>query len=932
MADDQSGPKRARSEEDDSERTQKQLRTEEETKTLMPFAIRTGGGKNGKRVRALTNFYMLRIDKTVNIYQYEVIIKEQGATEFEEDKIGPSKGQKLDVMQAVQKKLGGALAFNAAPTLVSPHMLKDPESGAEVEEINLVVDVPKPNEKRKRNFEVRLRLTKEYNVGEVLDRCQRTGSDTTAMNNLFHLLTSLNVVFHCGPLMNFASRGPWHYTRENLKNVSKVSDLYRAFTQNVKYAESGLVLNFNSGAGVFYKEGYLGELLESMGHGQALHSGDRNGLQRVSKLLAGLKLKVCFPHTSKAGSTSKRMPETAKGLVFHDTGAKAGQPKTAEDITFLKKDGELLQKKLRYVAKNKNGGTRTEEIDFDSVMQSLGELNEKNAYKLCPAEQVQKFFDSLHPKEGKVAIDDILHKICPPTRMIDYFKETYSITLQPNVPILWTGTKKKPSYHYLNHAVVVAGQRKNKADPQETQEMIRFTSEKPRERLQLIDGLFKSEAKFRDDAVVQSFHLQINTEMIAVEGARILPPPEIQTEVKNGRTITAQFRQPGEWDHRGSFFQPIEGLKSWGILVTDRSFTEGMVTQFQTLMRQMCQEKGIDLRPPCVANIANSRNSLEEDLTGFGRMIFENSNLPPQIIVVFKGPDTASVAYSEIKRVCDILLGVPTTCVNSKKSRGEFKLATVKGIVLKINAKLGGYSVGEIGPSVNWRVKLPWKDKTMVFGIDVSHPAPGSRQPSVFAITALMDEWGHRYLSRYKAQSRRVEVGTTDMEEMIEGLLQDFAKITHGPPDSILVYRDGVSDSQFDQVLATEVQAFRNVARKLDTAWKPTITYVISQKRNNTRFFPTNQQDASRNGNFPAGLVVDTEIVNPRMFDFHLLSHSGLQGTSRPVYYHVLLNEGDYTPDAIQELTYALCYGYSRCTKSIGCVTPIYYADKVAER
>eukprot|EP00961_Rhodomonas_salina_P293244 3933593-Rhodomonas_salina.1 len=29
-------------------------------------------------------------------------------------------------------------------------------------------------------------------------------------------------------------------------------------------------------------------------------------------------------------------------------------------------------------------------------------------------------------------------------------------------------------------------------------------------------------------------------------------------------------------------------------------------------------------------------------------------------------------------------------------------------------------------------------------------------------------------------------------------------------------------------------------------------------------------------------------------------------------------------------ITYALCYGYARCTKSIGCVTPIYYADKIA--
>eukprot|EP00286_Rhodomonas_abbreviata_P022528 CAMPEP_0181302564 /NCGR_PEP_ID=MMETSP1101-20121128/8064_1 /TAXON_ID=46948 /ORGANISM="Rhodomonas abbreviata, Strain Caron Lab Isolate" /LENGTH=997 /DNA_ID=CAMNT_0023408023 /DNA_START=95 /DNA_END=3088 /DNA_ORIENTATION=+ len=950
MSDDQSGPKRARAEEDGSERTPKQSKTEEvsDEKTFTPFAIRRGKGTRGKVVSAITNYYRLKMDQHVNIFQYEVIVKEQGSTEFEDDKLGLSKGIKLDVMKALEKKLGTTpVAFNAAPTLVSPYKLKDPESGTEVDEMSVVVDVPKPNEKRKRNFEVKLRLTRVDNVAELLDHCQREGGDVRGMNNLIHLLTSLNVIFHCGPLVRMiASRGPWHYTKTNFQQISKASDLYRAFSQNVKFSEQGLVLNFNSGAGVFYREMELVDLFAPLGiRMDAVKRLDQNELKRVNKLLGGLKLKVFFPHTQKEGKSGKRrQPETVKGIAFDD---KTGAVVTAGMVTFLKKDGELLQKKLRYVAKSKNGGTRTEKIDFDSVIQSLEELNEKNQYKTTPPDSVRQMFDALTQEEGKVEIDEILHKICPPTRMLDYFQDTYNMKLSVDVPIIWTGSKKKKSFHYLLHAWIAPGQRKNKADPGETEQMIKLTSDKPPQRMRMIDGMCQGEARFGEDPVVQAFSLQIQRQMITVDDARVLPPPRIETT--HGRDV--QFKGGGDWDHRGSLFSPIEGLLSWGILVTDRFYAEHMVKRFKELMEEVCREKGIKLNPPHVHFLNNSSN-LQDDLKGFSNEVSEiasqkaKQKMPTQLIVVMKGPDNGSVSYSEIKRVCDCELGVPTTCCNSKKMKGEFKFPYVKGIVLKINAKLGGYSSGgsSMPPSMNWKVHLPFPNnvKTMVFGIDVSHPAPGSRQPSVGAITALMDRYGSRYLSRYKAQSRRVEVGIPDMEDMIAGLIEDFSQSCMGPPDAIVVYRDGVSESQFDQVLATEVRAFQNVARNLSQTaqfqqngkgnWMPTITYIVSQKRNNTRFFPANPRDASRNGNFEAGFVCDTTIVNPRMFDFHLLSHSGLQGTSRPVYYHVLLNEGDYTPDAIQELTYALCYGYSRCTKSIGCVTPIYYADKVAER
>jgi len=80
------------------------------------------------------------------------------------------------------------------------------------------------------------------------------------------------------------------------------------------------------------------------------------------------------------------------------------------------------------------------------------------------------------------------------------------------------------------------------------------------------------------------------------------------------------------------------------------------------------------------------------------------------------------------------------------------------------------------------------------------------------------------------------------------------------------------------------------------------------------------------------GLALLTDICHAQEFDFYLQSHSGIQGTTRPVHYHVLKDENSFTPDAIQNLTFALCHLYCRCTRSVSLVPPVYYAHLAAGR
>lgn len=161
-----------------------------------------------------------------------------------------------------------------------------------------------------------------------------------------------------------------------------------------------------------------------------------------------------------------------------------------------------------------------------------------------------------------------------------------------------------------------------------------------------------------------------------------------------------------------------------------------------------------------------------------------------------------------------------------------------------------------------------------------------------------------------------------------------FYKSTGGfKPHRVIIYRDGVSEGQFVQVLQHELTAIREACIKLEADYKPGITFIVVQKRHHTRLFCSEKKEQSgKSGNIPAGTTVDIGITHPTEFDFYLCSHAGIQGTSRPSHYHVLWDDNHFDADELQQLTYQLCHTYVRCTRSVSIPAPAYYAHLVAFR
>jgi eukaryotic translation initiation factor 2C len=194
-----------------------------------------------------------------------------------------------------------------------------------------------------------------------------------------------------------------------------------------------------------------------------------------------------------------------------------------------------------------------------------------------------------------------------------------------------------------------------------------------------------------------------------------------------------------------------------------------------------------------------------------------------------------------------------------------------------------------------------------------------------------MDAKAARYAATVRVQTARTET-IADLGGMVVELLRTFFQTCGQKPERILFYRDGVSEGQFAEVLRSEVASVRAACTTLDANYRPTITFVVVQKRHHARFFPTRREEGDRNGNCMAGTVVDTGIVHPFEFDFYLQSHAGLHGTSRPTHYHVLYDENRFTSDSLQEFTYKLCHLYARCTRTVSLVPAAYYAHLVAAR
>ncbi|KAL9275439.1 argonaute 4B-like protein [Drosera capensis] len=346
------------------------------------------------------------------------------------------------------------------------------------------------------------------------------------------------------------------------------------------------------------------------------------------------------------------------------------------------------------------------------------------------------------------------------------------------------------------------------------------------------------------------------------------------------------------------------------------------------------QMKGIMIEPPFDVFEENPQVRRAPPLVRVEKMFEQiQEKLPgaPQFLLCLLPERKNCDVYGPWKKKNLADYGIVTQCMAPIRVNDQY----LTNCLLKINAKLGGLNsmlAVEQNPSIPLVSKVP----TLLLGMDVSHGSPGrSDVPSIAAVVSSR-KWP--LISRYRAcvrtQGSKVEmidnlfklVSDTEDQGIIREVLLDFYTSSgKRKPEQIIIFRDGVSESQFNQVLNIELDQIIEACKFLDEKWNPKFSVIVAQKNHHTKFFQPGSPD-----NVPPGTVIDNRVCHPRNYDFYMCAHAGMIGTTRPTHYHVLLDEIGFSPDDLQELVHSLSYVYQRSTTAISVVAPICYAHLAA--
>jgi len=255
-------------------------------------------------------------------------------------------------------------------------------------------------------------------------------------------------------------------------------------------------------------------------------------------------------------------------------------------------------------------------------------------------------------------------------------------------------------------------------------------------------------------------------------------------------------------------------------------------------------------------------------------------------------------------------------------------------VALKVNMKMGGINHTLDANSGMWLKRAP----TMIMGMDVTHPAKGvsvAGTPSIVAVVASVDDQFAQYPAGLALRESKVEIELREdkvLRDMFISRFKLYKDRNQGRlPERVILFRDGVSESQYVQVRDRELKEMENAFKHFSN-YRPKLSIVICGKRHHTRFYPTNERDAASDGNPLPGTVVDRGITPAYEFDFFLQAHGGLKGTTRPTHYFVVHDENGFNADDLQRVTNDLSYMFARATKAVSLVSPAYWADIACER
>ncbi|KAL1731954.1 ribonuclease H-like domain-containing protein [Schizophyllum commune] len=535
----------------------------------------------------------------------------------------------------------------------------------------------------------------------------------------------------------------------------------------------------------------------------------------------------------------------------------------------------------------------------------------------------------------------------------DFFNGKYNVRLRraDNLPVVDVASPQRRDPEWIPAELCDIDPKqpfRGKLSDQDTAEMIKYACRPPYENAATIvnRGLPQLGLSPPGQGALAGFGMEVDPNMAVVPG-RVLPPPAIAY-----RTNRLNARD-GSWNILEVKLTRGAQAQRYAVLIVydenarqrppgmmspqERAAEQQSVELTMRKFHEKCTRSGIVLpnQKPVFKDVAlpsdrgRAVNALREAFKGAAVSKFD-------FILVLLGHRDHHI-YPAIKRIGDVDVGITTICMHRSKIEDERKQDQIfSNIALKLNVKLGGVNHLLEPNAMQWLTKK----KTMMVGVDVTHAGPGSQEgtPSIAAVVASVDDHFVQFPASMRLQrSAQNKEMVDELRDMLVERLQTYEKANKGAlPDRVFVFRDGVSEGQFDIVLGEELAQIRDAFKRFATGkrkkYEPRLSIIICGKRHHARFYPTDSQHAAKNGNTKPGTVVDKGVTGVFDYDFYLQAHNGLQGQVRPTHYTVIYDENGLGADELQQGAHTASYLYARATKAVSLIPAAYYADLCCER
>ncbi|KAI0539100.1 ribonuclease H-like domain-containing protein [Xylaria digitata] len=859
------------------------------------FPRRPAFGTQGNPVTLWANYFKLDASAKVPLLKYSLKctlkIPKEGEGKRKEGAKSKGNDKKNQDRKPRSRKLHGiiksALARVAGSTTFATEF-KDQVISLEPFSLpeNQIVTVPYHEEGKEDEYEVKFDGPTTVDLPGLLEylKTMREPSGDIAFPRFEEAINALSIItgYYARSNTNTSALGRSRYFPLEIKGEQydlgspDYNRIIRGYFQSARPATGRLILNANVSHGVFRPTGLVSDLIELFKHNYPL----------LHKALAKLRGRCTVLSEDKNPKKTRVILKIIRGLANRSDGTGANRPRLPQ----------------------------------------LG----------ASAKDVQFYLQAPAPAglQGNA--------FCS---VADYYKKRYGYDVNPKYPVVNVGSEAKPVYMPAELVEIIDGQPlRRKTTPDETRGMINFSCRSPYANATSISTYGRQVLGLDNPEFLGRFGIQVGKTLLTVRGRELLPPTIVYKDGKQPMQDKIININEGEWNMESvRVFKPGTKIDRWFWISIDRGYRAHQrhfdVAKSINQWVSFLKTQGIAIADQPLAN-ENEKVTVVRSPADAIRPVFKQMQAknPQFVFVVLPGRKTDTEIYNDVKKLGDREFGYLTQNVLSQNLLKN-NPQVFANLGLKINLKMGG-----INHKLRNDITIVKRTPTMVVGYDVTHPTnlAGNAQglPSIVGLVSSIDDHLGQWPSTAWAQDGRKEMLGEELESRFAERLQLYRKYNQRLPENIIIYRDGVSEGQFIKVLQEELPWIRKACEKIYPATqRPKLLIIVSVKRHQTRFYPTDPKNTIRSSrNIKNGTIVDRGVTQAATWDFFLTAHKGLQGTSRPAHYTVLLDEvfgnmsREEAVNQLEKLTYEICHLFGRATKAVSICPPAYYADILCTR